>query len=310
MNPKFSIYIFAYMFFFFFFASSAIAQIELKNKILDFATLMPLENASIYIENTTIGTISNSDGKFLLVVNNEYAKDTLVISSIGYKSFKTPVDEFDNQVEIYLEEDVASLDEVVLVGGSLLAGLALPLSAIQIIWVNLFTGSLPAIAFAFDQDGHFKSAEKGKGVIIDKEVKFLTLGIGVLSSVLLFVLYWLLLYFSVELSLARSVLFACFASYILLIAFSIRNLSQPLFSYPIFDNKVLVSGVAAGLALLAATLYMPILQNFFGIIALPPVWLLLVGGWMVFNVALVEGAKWIFYRPSFKKLSSEFLRQS
>lgn len=116
MKPKFSFSIFTYIFLFF--ASSAIAQIELKNKILDLSTLMPLENASIYIENTTIGTISNSDGKFLLVVPNEYAKDSLVISSIGYKSFKTPVDEFDNQLEIYLEEDVASLDEVVLIAES------------------------------------------------------------------------------------------------------------------------------------------------------------------------------------------------
>ena len=116
MKPKFSFSIFTYIFLFF--VSSAIAQIELKNKILDLSTLMPLENASIYIENTTIGTISNSDGKFLLVVPNEYAKDSLVISSIGYKSFKTPVDEFDNQLEIYLEEDVASLDEVVLIAES------------------------------------------------------------------------------------------------------------------------------------------------------------------------------------------------
>ena len=89
------------------------SQIELKNKILDQGTLLPLDFASIYIENTTIGTVSNTDGKFVLVVANEYAKDTLVISSIGYKSFKTPVDEFDNELEIYLEEDIASLDEVV-----------------------------------------------------------------------------------------------------------------------------------------------------------------------------------------------------
>ena len=37
------------------------------------------------------------------------------MSSIGYKSFKTTVAEFDNTAEIYLEEDVASLDEVLLV---------------------------------------------------------------------------------------------------------------------------------------------------------------------------------------------------
>lgn len=113
MKSKFPKLVFAFVCIFF--VSSAFAQIELKNKILDFGTLVPLEDSSIYIQNTTIGTISNSDGKFLLVVPNEYAKDTLVISSIGYKSFKTPVDEFDNKVEIYLEEDIASLDEVVLI---------------------------------------------------------------------------------------------------------------------------------------------------------------------------------------------------
>jgi len=113
MKPKFSISVFAYVFLLF--GSSAIAQIELKNKIIDEATLMPLEYASIYIENTTIGTISNSDGKFLLVVPTEFAKDTIIISSIGYKNFKTRVDEFDNEMEIILEEDVATLDEVVLI---------------------------------------------------------------------------------------------------------------------------------------------------------------------------------------------------
>jgi len=93
----------------------ASSQIELQNKVVDFATLLPLESASIYIQNTTIGTISNKDGKFLLVVPKEHIKDTLVVSSIGYKSYKAPVGEFDNSMEIFLEEDIASLDEVVLV---------------------------------------------------------------------------------------------------------------------------------------------------------------------------------------------------
>lgn len=94
---------------------SAIAQKELKNKISDFGTLMPIESASIYVQNTTIGTVSNADGKFVLQVPLQFESDTLVISSIGYKSFKTTVSDFDNTQEIYLEEDVASLDEIVLV---------------------------------------------------------------------------------------------------------------------------------------------------------------------------------------------------
>lgn len=113
MKPKFSIPILASALLFI--SSPVFAQIGLKGKIRDYSTLLPLENASIYIKNTTIGTISNTDGKFLLLVPNEYARDTLVISSIGYKSYKTPVDEFDNEVETDLEEDIASLDEVILV---------------------------------------------------------------------------------------------------------------------------------------------------------------------------------------------------
>ena len=95
--------------------ANGFSQVELKNKVVDFTTLMPIESASIYIKNTTTGTVSNSDGKFVLLVPNEYANDTLVISSIGYKSFKSAVKDFDNSMEIFLEEDIASLDEVVLV---------------------------------------------------------------------------------------------------------------------------------------------------------------------------------------------------
>lgn len=200
------------------------------------------------------------------------------------------------KIFVYLMSN--ALDEVVLIGGSLLAGLALPLSAIQIIWVNLFTGSLPAVAFAFDKDGGLVRQKKSRSAILDNEVKFLTIGTGVLTSVLLFVLYWLLLKMSVDVNVARNVLFACFASYILVVAFSIRNLGRPLFSYPLFDNKILLAGITVGLALVAATIYLPLFQNFFGTMAIAPRWLFLVGGWLVLNVLLVEGTKWLFYRKT------------
>ncbi|MBT8260488.1 MAG: carboxypeptidase-like regulatory domain-containing protein [Bacteroidia bacterium] len=97
------------------FSFSANSQIELKNKLLDFNTLLPVESANIYIKGTTIGTISNVDGRFVLNVPNQHATDTLVISSIGYKTFKTQVNEFNDSEEIYLEEEIASLDEILLV---------------------------------------------------------------------------------------------------------------------------------------------------------------------------------------------------
>ena len=48
------------------------AQIELKNKVVDFSTLLPLESASVYIQNTTVGTVTNQDGRFVLQVSKEF----------------------------------------------------------------------------------------------------------------------------------------------------------------------------------------------------------------------------------------------
>lgn len=94
---------------------SIFSQTEIKNSVLDAETFMPLESASVYVKNTTTGTITNADGKFVLVVPEKYVRDTLVISSIGYKSYKVPVNEFDSSFDVYLEPDVASLDEILLV---------------------------------------------------------------------------------------------------------------------------------------------------------------------------------------------------
>ncbi len=97
------------------FGAFAQSEVELSGKVVDFATFMPVSNANIYVNNTTIGTVSNIDGKFLLVVPERYKSDTLVISSIGYRSFKTTIADYDPTMDIFLEEDIASLDEVVVV---------------------------------------------------------------------------------------------------------------------------------------------------------------------------------------------------
>ena len=91
------------------------SEFVLEGKVVDFATFEALESASIYVQNSTIGTVSNSDGRFSLVVPGKWANDTLVISSIGYKSMKYVVSEFDGSMDVFLEEDIASLDEVILI---------------------------------------------------------------------------------------------------------------------------------------------------------------------------------------------------
>ncbi len=54
--------------FIFFIGATTFAQTELKGKVADFLTFQPIESASVYIENTTIGSITNADGNFVLKV--------------------------------------------------------------------------------------------------------------------------------------------------------------------------------------------------------------------------------------------------
>ncbi|QRM89580.1 carboxypeptidase-like regulatory domain-containing protein [Lacinutrix sp. WUR7] len=91
------------------------AQTELKNTVVDTLDSFPIASASVYIKNTTIGTVTNIDGNFVLQVPEKHEQDTLVVSSIGYSTFRIPIQEFDASTPIFLSEEQASLDEVVLI---------------------------------------------------------------------------------------------------------------------------------------------------------------------------------------------------
>ena len=188
-----------------------------------------------------------------------------------------------------------SFDEVFVIGGSLLVGLSLPLTALQIIWVNLFTGSLPALAFAFDEDiDKGKKSNKDTHLIFSSGVKMFIFGVGILSSLLLFILYYFLLKIGLDIDLARSIFFVCFSSYILAIAFSFRSLHQPLFSYSIFSNHKLNIAIIIATAILILTMTVPFMRNIFELAPLPLAWTPFIIFWIIFNILLVEGAKYLF----------------
>lgn len=62
----------------------------LSAKIIDDKKGNPIKYATISILNNPIGTISNSDGEFLLKVHPDYIRDTLIISCMGYSQIILP----------------------------------------------------------------------------------------------------------------------------------------------------------------------------------------------------------------------------
>lgn len=220
----------------------------------------------------------------------------LVLLDDNFQTISTAIDEGHRilanirKMVVYLMSN--SLDEVFVIGGSLLMGLALPLTALQIIWVNLFTGSLPALAYAFDENMDRKKYMKNESkVIFTPEVKTLIFGIGVLSSLFLFLLYYFLIQIIPDMAQVRSVFFVCFASYILVISFSFRSLYNPLFSYRLFSNRKLNWSIVLALCILVLTMSVPFMRDIFEIAPLSLYYLPLIAAWLVFNVMLIEFAK-------------------
>lgn len=183
-----------------------------------------------------------------------------------------------------------ALDELILVGGAIIAGVALPLTAVQIIWVNLFTGSIPAIAFAFDRQ-MMRETDKTSKTLFDPRVLFLTTGVGVVISLLLLTLYLTLLNTGVSIEIARTVLFVSFGFYTLLIAYSFLDLSRPIWRYNILQNKMLNVGFVVGSSLMLLTLYLPFFQTLFEITTLSTSWLVFVAFWLILQVVIVEVLK-------------------
>lgn len=200
------------------------------------------------------------------------------------------------KVIVYLLSGVT--DELFLIGGALIMGIALPLNALQILWVNFFADSFPAIAFAFEKDidGLGVRSRSAKDGLFDPLMKFLILFIGIITSALLFVLYWLLLRAGFPEELVKTFIFAGFGSYTLFLSFSVRSLEKSIIAYPLLSNRYLVVGTGIGILLMLAAIYIPFLQSLFGTVALPAPWLLgvlLIGA---LNIAAVEFGKWLF-RP-------------
>lgn len=205
------------------------------------------------------------------------------------------------KVLVYLLSNV--MDGLILIGGSLLTGLPLPLNALQILWVNFFTDSFPAVAFAFEKDTEtLKSCpRRGPMKLFDPLMKFLILTIGISTSFLLFAVYFMLIRWGYDEQLVRTFVFAAFGTYTLFLAFSVRSFDKSIWRYPLWSNRYLTVGISVGLVLMMAAVYVPILQRLFGTVALPAAWLagvLLIG---LLNIGLIELAKKFFHsRDAFK----------
>jgi len=200
----------------------------------------------------------------------------------------------------------SNIGEIGLMAGATLLGLPLPLTAVQILYVNLATDGLPALALAVDPpepDLMRRKPRKGRtGIFTRPVVTLMTVG-GLWSALANLGLYaW-------ALNSGRSVEEAMTMTFVSLVliqffkAYNYRSDRNSVLLRP-FANKWLNLAIGWELVLLALIIYVPFLHDMFGTFYLPLVDWLIVGAVALTISPVLEVAKWMERRGWFGEMES------
>jgi len=207
------------------------------------------------------------------------------------------------KVVLFLLSD--SFTEIILIGGSIALGLPLPVTAAQILWVNLVEDSLPGIALAFEKEEKEIMSEPPRTKetpILDLELKTLIFAIGILTDLVLLGLFYWLSKGVFHLHYIQTVMFVALGIDSLFIAFSCRSLKKTVFHKNPFENRVLLFSLLVSLLFLVGAVYLPPLQVLLKTHALGTaewIFLLVLG---IFNLMAIETTKLVFIKGFKRKL--------
>jgi Ca2+-transporting ATPase len=188
----------------------------------------------------------------------------------------------------------SNIGEISIMTLASLLGVPLPLSAVQILYVNLATDGLPALALAVDppeSDLMTKKPRNTRRGIFNRRVVLLMLVSGLWSMVANMGLFLWALNSGRSTSEAMTMTFVCLVLIQFFNAYNFRSQTYSVFFRPL-SNKWLNLAVFWEILLLVAVVYVPFLHEPFGTFALTKVdWLIIIAA--AFTITpVMEGAKW------------------
>jgi Ca2+-transporting ATPase len=192
----------------------------------------------------------------------------------------------------------SNIGEIGLMAGATLAGLPLPLTAVQILYVNLATDGFPALALAVDPlDERLMRQpprDPKRGIFTPAVVALMLVG-GFWSTLVNLGLFVWALESGRPLEEAMTMNFAALVAIQFFKAYNFRSDYRSVWHRP-FANRWLNLAVLWELALLVAIIHVPVLRELFGTVALSPEDWLRVLGVAATIVPVLETAKWMIRR--------------
>jgi len=201
---------------------------------------------------------------------------------------------YQNIKKVILYLLVGSLNEVVLITGSIIGGLPLAILPAQILWINIIEETLPTMALALDDGENENMADPPRRrdePLFDGRMKFMLTSTIITSTTLLFSLFFYALTTTADLAYVRTLMFAAMATAPLLYVFAIRSFRRHIWQMNHLRNRYLLLAVLVGWLLLLGAVYSPPLQ---GLLRTKPLALSswgLVLGLALLDVILIEAVK-------------------
>ncbi len=189
----------------------------------------------------------------------------------------------------------ANIGEIGLMAGASFAGLPLPLSAVQILYINLATDGLPALALAVDApdpDLMRQRPRNPRGSIFSRPVTALMVMGGIWSTLINLALFTWALRSGRSLEEAMTMTFASLALIEFFKAYNFRSDHYSVVHLP-SSNKWLDMAILWESMLLVLIIYVPFLQRLFGTVGLPiEDWLIIIS--LAFTISpVLELGKWM-----------------
>jgi Ca2+-transporting ATPase len=191
-----------------------------------------------------------------------------------------------------------NVGEILIMASCAIVGLPLPLTAVQILYVNLATDGLPALALAVDPpepDLMRRRPRDPRAGVFTRPLVVMLLAGGMWSALANVGLYvWLLRSGRPEAE-AMTMTFVSLVLIQFLTAYSYRSLHASAFHRP-FANRWLNLAVAWEVGMLSVVVHAPFLQRAFGTYDLPPADWALAAAVAFTIVPVLEVLKWIVRR--------------
>mgnify|MGYP003418512132 FL=1 len=167
-----------------------------------------------------------------------------------------------------------------------------PLIPIHILWVNLITDSLPALALSFDpaEDNIMKRRPIPANIGIFTKGRIYRVGYqGLMIGTLTLLAYRIGIHEDPSnVVIGQTMAFAVLSLSQLVHVFNIRSKTQSIFKTGVFSNMYLVYAVLISFVMMIAVLFIPFLQNIFKVVTLSPRDILIVAGLSFMPLIIVE----------------------